>query len=114
MLDLKKTVGYGVALWALIFVIVSAFVGFKMYDVPGIELVVALIGGVIAYVLAGYAKPKNTVQAIAFGASWVLVGIILDALVTMKFNPLIFQSIYLWLGYALVILAPALRVKKQA
>lgn len=104
--------GFGVLLWVLMFVIVSVFIAFKLY--PGAtEIVIAVIAGVVSYILAGYAKPKDMTEALKFGGSWVVVGLILDALVTMRFNPAIFGVWTLWLGYGLALVAPTLRVKKS-
>ncbi len=108
----KKAIGFGALLWVLMFVIVSAFIGFKIYDYVWMEVVTAAIAGVISYILAGYVKPKSFGTALCYGASWLVVGVILDAIVTMRFNPAIFTAWTLWLGYGLVVLAPLLRVKK--
>jgi len=108
----KKAIGFGVLLWVLMFVIVSAFIGFKVPESMWLNIGYAIISGVISFVLAGYAKPKSLGMALGYGVSWVVVGVILDAIVTMRFNPEIFMAWELWLGYGLVLLAPLLRVKK--
>jgi hypothetical protein len=110
----KKAIGYGVLLWILIFVIVCIFIGFKIYDSVWMELLVAVIGGFISFVLAGYAKPASAGQALGYGISWVVIGVILDFIVTMRFNPAIFSSWTLWVGYALGCLAPLLQITKPA
>ena len=110
-MDLKKILGFGVVFWILMFVIVSVFIAFKLYP-GGTEVLIAVIAGVVSYILAGFAKPKDRAEALKFGISWVIVGVVLDALITLRFSPGIFQMWTLWLGYALVLLAPTLKVKQ--
>lgn len=109
----KKAIGFGVILWVLMFTIVSFFIAFDIYKFAWMQITTAIISGVIAFVLAGYVKPKKIVSALNYGLVWVAVGLILDAIVTMKFNTAIFASWPLWLGYALVLVAPIIRVKKK-
>jgi hypothetical protein len=108
----KKAIGFGVLLWVLMFVIVSIFIGFKVQESLWLEIGFAIISGVISFILAGYVKPKSYGLALAYGVSWFVIAVILDAIVTMRFNPAIFTSWSLWLGYLLVLLAPLLTVKK--
>lgn len=108
----KKAIGLGALLWVLMFVIISIFIGFKIYDIRWVKILGSIIAGVISFILAGYAKPQSAVKALGYGLSWVVIGVILDFIVTMRFNSAIFTSRILWLGYALVLLAPLLRVKK--
>lgn len=112
-LNFKNTLGYGALIWVLMFAIVSVFIGFKIYNAPGVGIITAFIGGILSYIFAGYAKPKNIIQALVFGLLWAVTGIILDTIVTLRFNPNIFQEASLWLSYALGVIAPTLRVKKQ-
>lgn len=60
----------------------------------------------------GKIKPNTVKLALSYSFIWVAVGLILDLIVTMKFNAAIFSLWTLWLGYALVFLVPLLRVKK--
>lgn len=76
--------------------------------------IVAIIAGVVAFVLAGMVKPAKIVLALAYGLIWVVIGLVLDAAVTMRFNAEIFSSWSLWFGYLLVLLAPILKVEKSS
>jgi len=109
----KKAVGYGAALWVLMFVIVSVFVGFKIWGSTWLHVVTAFIAGVVSFVLAGYAKPAKASAALSYGISWAVVSAILDIAITMRFDSTVFAQWPMWLGYALIILAPLLRVKKS-
>ena len=108
----KKAIGFGVLFWVLMFAIISVFVGFKIYDYWWLKLLGAIIAGVISFVLAGYLKLEKYQTALLYGIIWVVIGLILDAIVSRRFNAAIFTQVDLWLGYVLVFLAPCLRVKK--
>lgn len=108
----KKAIGFGVFIWVLMFVIVSIFIAFDIYKFSWLQGITAIIAGVIAFILAGMVKPAKIVLALAYGLIWVVIGLILDAAVTMRFNAEIFSSWSLWLGYLLVLLAPILKVEK--
>ncbi len=111
-MDWKKAISLGVFIWILMFVIVSVFVAFKIYDSVAIKILTPIISGIIAFILAGKIKPTKTSQAVLYGLIWAMVNIILDALITKQFNPEIFTLWSLWIGYVLIILATLLRWRK--
>lgn len=96
------------------FVIVSVFIAFNIYGGTFIGLVTALIGVVIVYIMAGRVKPTKASTALTYGLIWVICGVLLDAIVTMRFNPDIFRSWTLWLSYGLGLFTPLLQVKKSS
>ncbi len=110
----KKAVGFGAILWGAMFIIVSAFIGFKIYTLSWVPIVTALISGAISFTMAGFLKLMSAKMALSYAAVWVAVGLALDALISMRFAPAIFADWTLWLGYGLAFLAPLLRVKKPA
>lgn len=112
-MDWKKTIGFGLMLWALMFVVVSVFIAFNIFDNSIAKVIIAVIAGAISYSLAKKLKPADIKTALTNSAIWVIVGVILDALISTRFNAMIFQSKGLWLGYLLVLLAPILVVKKK-
>lgn len=101
---------FGLLLWVIMFAVVSVFTGFKIYNNFWMKIVTIIIGGAITYWLAGLVKPEVAARALAYGVVWVVVGLILDALITTRFNALIFRSRSLWVGYLVVLLAPWARV----
>lgn len=110
----KKAIGLGILLWVLMFVIVSILIAFKLYEFRLVRILIAVIAGLISLFLAGMLKPGKVGLALAYGFIWVVIGVILDAIVTMRFNPAIFSAKTLWLGYLLILLAPLLKVKKTS
>ena len=108
----KKAISFGIAIWILIFVVVCILVGFKIYGSRVINIIVALIGGTLSFIFAGKLKIKNIGLALSYGIIWLIIGFLLDLIISARFNPHIFSSRALWLGYALILLAPLLTVKK--
>ena len=111
-LNWGKALGFGILLWVLMFVIISVFVAFNIAEGTLISIIFAIIGGIISFILAGKVKPSSAGAAFVYGLVWVIVVFILDWLISTRFNNAIFSAWTLWLGYALVLLAPLLKVKK--
>ncbi len=109
----KKTIGFGALIWVIMFAVVSALIGFKVFDLSWAKIVTVLAAGISSYIFAGYARPENSSRALMFGISWVLTGFILDWFISLKFNSLLFYSRTLWAGYVLIFLAPLLRRRKN-
>lgn len=98
--------GLGVALWLIMFTLVSILVGFGVAELAWMQVIAAVIAGVLAYFLALYAQPHTTGQAFGYGLLWVVVGLVLDLIVTARFNNQVFYAWQYWLGYAMVLIAP--------
>src|SRR3989338_5673848 len=109
----KKAVFYGLALWVLMFVIISIFVAFKIYENVVMQVIGALIGGGISYFFVRKIGASSMVNALTYGALFIIIGLILDFAVTKRFNDQIFGMWSLWLGYGLVFLTPLAAVKKS-
>lgn len=112
-MDFKKGVGYGLAIWVIMFVLISALIAFNMNDFKIIHYLAALVAPVLSYYFVGLIKPKNNSIAISYGALFVLTGLILDYLITMRFNATIFTSKTLWISYLLVLVVPLFQVKRK-
>ncbi|MFH1112146.1 MAG: hypothetical protein V1712_03730 [Patescibacteria group bacterium] len=113
IMNWKKAIGFGLLLWIIMFVVISVFVGFDIYKYIWIQIVTALIAGIISYILTGKIKPSIFSLALSYGLVWVAIGLILDLVVTTRFNAAIFSSWTLWLGYILILVVPVLKVKKR-
>ncbi|MEK9180710.1 MAG: hypothetical protein AAB871_00565 [Patescibacteria group bacterium] len=109
---MKKTLGYGLFIWILMFVIISAFVAFDYKDAAWLRFLWMVLGGVIAFVLAGKVAPTSFGGAFYYGLIWAVIGVVLDYLISRRYEPAIFSAWTYWAGYVLVLLAPVLRVKK--
>lgn len=108
----KKLIWYGILIWLIMFAVVSAFMN-AYNEKTWVKVAIVIFGGIVALILAGRAEPSSATIALGYGIGWVIIGVILDTLVTMKYNQAIFQSKWLWAGYIVILLAPLLRIKKD-
>ncbi len=111
-MKIGKAIIFGLLLWIIIFVFVSALVAYNFYELTWIQIIIAVVAGLISFILAGILKPASAGTALGFGVIFVIVGLVLDYFITKRFNAEIFSSWSLWLGYLLVLFAPLLKVKK--
>ena len=111
-MDWKKGIGYGLAIWVVMFVLVSALIAFKVYDIKIVHYLAGLVAPILAYIFAGYIKPSDASKAIGYGIIFVAVVLIFDWLITTRFNADIFSSRTLWVSYGLTLSAPLLQAKK--
>jgi len=111
-MDWKKAIGFGVLIWVVMCVIGYLLMNFDVYKFLWVKIILAVIAGVISLVLAGLVKPNKATLALGYGLIWVVIVIILDVVVTVRFNAEIFTAWPIWLTYALILLAPLLKVKR--
>ena len=113
-LNWKKGIGFGVLLWIIVFVIICIFVAYKIPTESSLaQIIFILLSAIVVFILTGFVKPVNTLEAVKYGLVWVVAGIILDLLISQRFAPGMFSSVYYWIRYALVVVVPILRVKKS-
>jgi len=109
-----KRLGLGALIWIIMYAWVSLIMfgfGLKTGIMPQI---LTWIGAFVAvWFIAGTAKIKNSGDGFFTGLIFVIVGLILDWLITSKFNSAIFSSFSLWIGYAITLLLPMFRISKK-
>jgi hypothetical protein len=113
-MDLKRILVYGALGWVLIFFEVSILLfGFKLtqseliYHIVHYILLIMIVAIVALLYFNGKVK-KGFTEGIFVGILFLLVGIILDSLITiplfMKMNYSFFLDIYLWIGFFISVL----------
>lgn len=107
-----KGVGYGVATWIIVFVVISVLIKLGWFENQIVHYLSALIAPVAVYFFASNLSIKSGSDAFGYGIVIVLVGLILDYAITRQYNADIFASRTLWAGYVLTLLTPMLKVKK--
>ena len=108
----KKLVGYGILIWLIMFAVVAAFLP-SYNEKTWVKVAVVIFAGLLALILAGRAEPNSVTIALGYGLGWAIIDLMMDVLVTMKYDANIFQSKWFWAGYILILLAPLLRIKKE-
>lgn len=109
-----KSILFGALIWAVAFVVVSVFIGYGV-DAQSMasKLVTTLAVALTAYFLARSLNVYHGSEMLRYSALWVLTGLVLDYLVTVKYTGMAFFSRWdIWISYAVILLAPLLAVKK--
>lgn len=107
-MNYKNTFGFGIAIWVIMFVLVSVFVAFSFYENIWGKAFAVLISGVLGYFFGRWAHVPNWAVWFYVAVSWVIVGLILDYLITLRFEPAIFSFKSLWFGYLFLVLGSIL------
>lgn len=105
-LNWYKAVGFGALIWLIMFATVSALVGFGISMTTGWSVALAVFMGILSYVFAINANAQTSGQAWGYAATWVAVAIVLDLIVSARFQSGLFGMWTYWLGAALVLVAP--------
>jgi hypothetical protein len=106
---LSKGIGRGVVIWVVMFAIASALAGYNAMNSSWSQVILILASAILAFLFSGFVRPKDVLQGFEYGFTWVVVGVILDLLITLRFSPNVMLSWQYWLGYALVLVIPILR-----
>lgn len=85
--DWKKYLLPSVAIYAVIFLFISALIGAKIDAeavwVWPVNLIISVVG---LYIATNYVKPKTWQEGLKFGAVWVVILVILDLILTVPFT----------------------------
>jgi FtsH-binding integral membrane protein len=109
----SKATGFGVLTWVIMFVLASIVVAFGATLAAGWGYVLAVVAGVVAYSFAINADSANVGQAFGYGLTFAVIGIVLDMLISARFQSGIFSMATYWVGYALVFFAPWVEYEMQ-
>ncbi len=110
----KKLILPPVAIYAVIFLFISALIGAKVDQHATWVWIVTLIITIIGlYLAVNYAKPRNVKEGLIYGLVWLVIFVILDLILTMPFTGKAFFSDWkTYIPYALTILMPIILPKK--
>lgn len=111
----KKLILPPVAIYAVIFLFISALVGAKIDTAQAwiivVDFVVLLVG---LYLATRFAAPKDMKQGFVYGLVWAVIFFVLDLVLTVPFTGWVyFASWQSYVYYGLVILVPTLLPKKK-
>lgn len=109
----SKAFGFGVLIWAVMFILASILVAFGVSIGIGWSLVLAIVMAVLSYSFAVNANAGNSGQALGYGLLWAAIGIVLDLVISRQFQSNIFGMWTYWVGYALILFAPWVEYEVQ-
>lgn len=111
-IQLAKALGYGIVIWLIMFALTSALIGFGVttntFWFTGLSIILA---AVLAYTFAALLQPKNLTSAAFYGLLWVILGMVLDLVISARFEATIFSHWSYWISYAVILLSPMLEEK---
>lgn len=104
-----KRIGWGILIWTILFVWVTVLL-FALKTSVTIQLILTWLAVIIVgWVASYYTSPKTTDEAIITGLLWVIIGLILDRLITYNFNSQIFADWKLLVGYFVLFMTPVIK-----
>lgn len=103
-----------VAIYAVIFLFISALIGAKV-DAEAAWVWVVSLGISVAglYIATKYVKPVNMQAGLKYGVVWLLVLFILDLVLTLPFAKDYFSDWRSYIPYVLTLALPAILSKKS-
>ncbi len=109
-----KYIVYGAIIWGVAFIVASVFVGYKVISPLIMHGITTLAVAIVTFKLAKNLNIDNRKEMLKYSICWVIVGLILDAVITTRFTGWrFFYAKYIWIGYALILLVPLLAVKSK-
>jgi len=112
-LNWSKAIGFGALIWAIMFALVALFMSFNLYDWVFSKIIVVLAAGVLSYLFARNIRFSRSSQILPYSLTWVIVGIILDLVISMRFYGTLFSTWEYWLAYAFILFTPLLYIGRS-
>jgi len=108
-MEWEKVFRYGIGIWCVMFVTASALFGYNIYDTFLSIFGLVFMSGALSFLCGGYVAQRTKTMLLLYGVFWAVIGIILDFLISARFDPTMFHTWPYWASYMLVFLAPILR-----
>ncbi len=106
----KKVLLPPVAIYAVIFLFISALIGAKVDQTRAWVWVVSLVITIVGlYVGSRYTKPRNALDGLKYGVMWLIILVIFDLILTAPFAGWDYFSDWRsYVPYMLTLLVPSL------
>lgn len=108
-----KAIGFGVVIWLIMFGVVSLLMNINLYDLTVVKIILVGIAGLLSYLLISNVEDITQLQAFAYGLSWVVIGVALDLIVSSQLTSGLFNRWEYWVGYAMILLTPAITTSSE-
>ena len=108
IVDWKKYVIPPIAIYAAVFLFISALIGAKIDQHAAWVWIVTLAISIVGlYIATGYVKPKNWQEGAKYGVMWLVILFILDLILTLPFTGVgYFSDWRSYLPYVLTLAIP--------
>ncbi len=113
-MEILKRIGWGALIWVVMFVWVTVIMFVFKLTTGWFPYMLTWIATVLlAWLAATKSNLKNYGDSLFASVIWIATGLLLDWIITTKFNAKIFSSWSLWVGYGLLLVVPLFFVKKK-
>lgn len=102
----SKGVGFGALIWVIMFAFVWLLMSLALYGGVISKIIVVIAAGVLSYLFAMNIELMKPFQAFNYGLTWVIVGVVLDLLISVQFKADLFSQWEYWLSYAFILFIP--------
>lgn len=110
-MNFGKAIGWGIVLWVVAFILSIVFSGFGNSIIA--NLIAVLLVGVVAWLLArNFVKPKSAGEGFGYGVVWVVIMFLIAFILSALNKTPLTLNLTTLVAYVLVLIAPALAVKK--
>lgn len=105
-MDYTKLIGYGIVIWVAAYLVATAFVGYGAGDLTLASVTTTIVVAVVTYALARRLHERSLGILLLYAAGWVVIGLLLDLLLTISFTGWeFFRGWGVWTGYAVLVIA---------
>jgi len=109
-----KILGYGAIIWAVAFIVVCVFIGFKVSSEIIVQGTTTLAVIITTFLFAKSLNLSSRKEMLKYGICWVLIGLLLDVIVTARFTGWeFFYSWNIWVSYSLILIVPQFAVRSE-
>ena len=113
-MNYKKVIGYGALIWAIVYLVATVFVAYKMTGTLLSQVVVLLVLAAAVFFASQKSNFVSRSDALKYALGWIIVGFILDLILTIPFTGWQFYlSWEMLLGYLLGLVVPQFTVKPR-
>jgi magnesium-transporting ATPase (P-type) len=96
---LKTILVCGLMLWMIVFVVTSILIAFNFYDSVFSRILILTLAGLLGYIFSKGSASSKVTKAAFIGMGFIAISLLLDGVITYRFDSVIFRSAYLWAGY---------------
>jgi hypothetical protein len=101
-----KGLGFGIIIWVVMLVIALALGWIGVEATLASNLIVAVVAGVLSYLIARTMHPYTFSQMAGYGLLWAIIGLVLDLGFMHGFDFSVMSDWQYWLLFAAVFVGP--------
>ncbi len=108
-----KTLGYGTLFWVIMSFFVWTLASFGLYDSLVSKTFIVVAAGTLSALFVENITLYRTPLTFFYGLAFVVIGMVLDLLISLQFTRVVFMTGTYWLSYAAILAGPMLNLKNR-